>query len=331
MNFFGRKAQQRDQADMLIHALYEAFLKRRPEDSALAHWREQLQNPGNLQSVIASFLHSQEFRARHPNFANPFEYDLSPEQDIEAEVDEALLGQIWTHIENTWSKLGSEDPYYSVITDPRYRRAEMSDAGVLYEFYNSGKGDVERLERWIERSALALKPDAVLAEYGCGVGRVTQWLARRFASVIAVDISQSHLDLAARQAREAKIDCVRFMKIGNRQDLELLRGVDIFYSVIVLQHNPPPVIHTILEAAFRGLNRGGVAFFQVPTYGPHGYHFKASEYIQTFGTEEMEMHFLDQKTIFRLAHRHGMVPCEVSQDYCTGGLGVSTTFLMQKA
>jgi SAM-dependent methyltransferase len=333
MYLFGRKPEpvrQQDLADTLIKALYRGFLRRVPEDSDLLHWREQLRDLDNLGAVIESFLNSQEFRARHPTFSNPYEHDGSPRQHVESEVDENLLNAIWSHIESTWSKLGSDDPYYSVLTNPRYRRTAKPDAGVLEEFYNSGRGDVERLEKWSARNGLLLNRNSVVAEYGCGVGRVTQWLAHRFSSVLAIDISRNHLDLAAARAKAEGLHNVRFMKIGNRRDLAVLQGVDLFYSVIVLQHNPPPIILTILESAFRGLNPGGVAFFQVPTYGPHGYAFKASDYVEKLGTGEMEMHVLDQKTILRLAHSHGMTPCEVSQDFCTGGMGVSTTFFMQK-
>ena len=84
-----------------------------------------------------------------------------------------------------------------------------------------------------------------------------------------------------------------------------------------------------MDAAFSGLNEGGIAYFQTPTYGPN-YTFKVAEYMKHLAGHEMEMHALDQKTIFRLARRHGLTPLEVSQDHCTGGHGVSTTFLLQK-
>ena len=44
-----------------------------------------------------------------------------------------------------------------------------------------------------------------------------------------------------------------------------LERVDLVYSLIVLQHNPPPVIRLIVRAFLKALNPGGVAYFQVPT------------------------------------------------------------------
>ena len=36
-------------------------------------------------------------------------------------------------------------------------------------------------------------------DYGCGLGRVTLWLARHCKRVIAVDVSEEHLEIAQRE------------------------------------------------------------------------------------------------------------------------------------
>ena len=123
---------------------------------------------------------------------------------------------------------------------------------------------------------------------------------------------------------------MKYLRISKPGDLSALHGASLFYSVIVLQHNPPPIIAEILAAAFAGLNEGGIAFFQVPTRGRDGYSFRTKDYIENDGDGWMEMHAIDQDAVFRLAARHGVRPVEVSPDYCSGGFGISTTFLMQK-
>src|SRR5271169_236009 len=61
--------------------------------------------------------------------------------------------------------------------------------------------------------------------------------------------------------------CSRSRRLNRpKSSLARLTNVDLFFSIIVLQHNPPPVILGILDAAFAGLRPGGLAFFQVPTY-----------------------------------------------------------------
>ena len=57
---------------------------------------------------------------------------------------------------------------------------------------------------------------------------------------------------------------------------------DCFISLIVLQHNPPPVIAFLLRTILRKLTPGGLAYFQVPTY-QRGAVFKADEYLQERG------------------------------------------------
>ena len=61
-------------------------------------------------------------------------------------------------------------------------------------------------------------------------------------------------------------------------EIRKLERVDLVYSIMVLQHNPPPVIRLIVREFLRALNPGGVAYFQVPTYMA-GYGFDAEAYL----------------------------------------------------
>jgi hypothetical protein len=45
------------------------------------------------------------------------------------------------------------------------------------------------------------------------------------------------------------------------RQLAQIGGFDFFYSVIVLQHNPPPVIVHMLKTVFAQLNPGGIGYF----------------------------------------------------------------------
>jgi hypothetical protein len=55
---------------------------------------------------------------------------------------------------------------------------------------------------------------------------------------------------------------------------------DAFYSKIVLQHNPPPLIGYLLRTLIRSLRRGGVGVFQVPTFYA-GYRFDLHSALQS--------------------------------------------------
>jgi SAM-dependent methyltransferase len=204
--------------------------------------------------------------------------------------------------------------------------ADSTDA-----FYESGQPDLERMEKWLARNDIKLPGSGTCVEYGCGVGRCTVWLARRFARVIALDVSEPHLSRARARMKAEGLDNVEFVHLTNEDGLEALKDFDFFYSIIVLQHNPPPLILWILDRAFRRLRPGGLAYFQVPTYAM-GYRFDLNTYLAQLTNPDMEMHFVPQRAIFETASRLGMQPVEVSPDHMIGNAGswISSTFLMSK-
>ena len=107
--------------------------------------------------------------------------------------------------------------------------------------------------------------------------------------------------------------------------------MDLFYSQIVLQHNPPPLIMEILGSAFAGLRAGGLAYFQVPTY-MNGYRFELETYLKDLRVHGMEMHAVPQKAIFDLGFEHGLKTLDAQADGSIGHFGewISTCFLMEK-
>jgi len=111
-----------------------------------------------------------------------------------------------------------------------------------------------------------------------------------------------------------------------------LERVDLVYSLIVLQHNPPPVIRLIVRAFLKALNPGGVAYLQVPTYRV-GYRSSPGEYLENEAKKHvmMEMHVLPQRVIFT-AREESCELVEVLEDGSTGlRFGkVSKTFLIRK-
>jgi hypothetical protein len=108
---------------------------------------------------------------------------------------------------------------------------------------------------------------------------------------------------------------------------------DLWFSRIVLQHNPPPVIAMILRRALAWLAPGGLAVFQVPTYGV-GYSFRANEYLRNIGQKsEIEMHILPQQAVLEVVQQAGCVLLELREDsYNTGhpAIWLSNLFVVRK-
>ena len=236
------------------------------------------------------------------------------------------LQALWDRVAAVWSGLGEADAHWSVLTEDRFRAPSL-DAAALAAFHETGEGEARRLDAWLHRSGVSLPTDGVCAEYGCGVGRITRALARRFRRVLAFDVSAPHLRAAAADLAASEIGNVELLQVRGPADLAALDGTDLFYSVISLQHSPPPVIMDVLRRAFAGLRPGGCAFFQVPTYGA-GYAWP-SEAARQVG---MEMHFVPQRTILAAAHDAGLRVLEVQPDWCIGRAGewISNTFLLRK-
>ena len=188
---------------------------------------------------------------------------LLPRRSIETSADADDLRRLWTRVRRAWESLGDERPFHSVLTDDRYLPSRMSEWEA--QFWHSGEVEAEQLADYLADLGLVKLADATLLEFGCGVGRVTIPLAAIAKSVIAYDISDRHLRFARERAAALGRTNIRAIAIGDSLPAQF-EPCDVFYSRIVLQHNPPPIIGDILRKLIRSLARGGVGVFQVPTH-----------------------------------------------------------------
>jgi SAM-dependent methyltransferase len=315
----------------LVTVTYQALLGREPDLGGLKTFSDAIRHGRDVSWLLRSFVQSEEFALYH--FNPGFSLETAPSMDVQiGGITPGAQAALWDHIASVWSALGSTDPFWSVLTDERWRSKNMTDEQKIEAFYATGEGDLLRLDGWLSRNSVKLTSEAVCAEYGCGVGRLTQWLAKRFRRVVAFDISEPHLQAARDRLSRLAIDNVDFILVRGIGDLRMLCNIDLFYSFIVLQHNPPPIIAKILSSAFAGLNEGGCCFFQVPTFST-GYRFSLDCYWANLAQrKQMEMHFLPQKIVFELGRKHNVHPIEIQRD---GWIGkrkdwVSNTFLMGK-
>jgi 2-polyprenyl-3-methyl-5-hydroxy-6-metoxy-1,4-benzoquinol methylase len=317
--------------ERFVAALYRVLLLREPDRVGLSAHVDALKNGKTPEHVARLFVKSPEFMAKFSRPANISPLDQAPpmrvDVDLTAEQDRAL----WDHVAQAWKNLGTTEPYWSVLTDPRWKASQMTEAEILDAFYETGRLTLARLDRWLARNGVSLHKDITCAEYGCGVGRCTIWLAKRFGRVLAFDISEPHLSLARARAEAEGLNNIEFVHVKSKRDLLRMRGIDFFFSVIVLQHNPPPLILSILSHAFKGLSLGGIAYYQVPTYSL-AYSFNLEDYLGRLTDRGMEMHFVPQRAIFDLTAKYHLQPLEVMPDGMIGNneRWVSTSFLMAK-
>jgi 2-polyprenyl-3-methyl-5-hydroxy-6-metoxy-1,4-benzoquinol methylase len=307
---------------------YRLFLGREPENQDVITGK--LKRLKDFRELVEEFIYSEEFKERNTRCSNvTFIWD-KPRMSIEEKASEAEHQGIFKHIQESWSFLGETEPHWSVMAWEEFRKSNIQKSASA--FFKTGKHDFERLLHTMERNAVDYSNFKTCLEYGSGLGRVTFWLSKQFKTVYGYDISKSHLQGINDYLTKEGVKNVTLRHIDKVTDIQNLPSVDLIYSVLVLQHNPPPLIRLIIRAFMKSLKDGGIAFFQVPTY-KLGYNFCSRDYLKNEITKRsMEMHVLPQSEIFTIVMNEGGRIVEVIQDDCAGPdfEGVSNTFLVQK-
>lgn len=281
---------------------------------------------------VAELVRSREFfrQWRHEIGRQIFYQALQHQPiEVEHEVSEDKLALIIEHVQGVWTKLGAEEPHWSVLSTADFKPDKIEENRDRFEA--SGKFEVENTIRSLARCGLKIDPEGVAIDYGCGVGRISRWLAPQAKMVYAVDISPNHLKLCKDYVEREGVANVRGLQISSIADIENIPRFDFLFSKIVLQHNPPPVIAKILGILCRRLRPNGIGIVQIPTYWVH-YKFQASEYLSNIEKDKkMEMHVLPQPVVFDILDRNNCVVREVIRDHMVGNVDwVSSTFIFQK-
>lgn len=121
-----------------------------------------------------------------------------PKMHIE-KCDQKQLEQLLEITKKAWTKLGEEEPYWSVVTHEEYLSQNINQQA-MDKFYASGVLRTERIVATLLRNEIIKKRNdskaLEITEIGCGTGRVTKSLAESFKHVTAVDISKGNLKIA---------------------------------------------------------------------------------------------------------------------------------------
>lgn len=236
--------------------------------------------------------------------------------------------QMFEQVARCWQHLGEQEPYWSVLTAPQFRMSRIGATGD--EFYRSGRACLALIEAFFSRNGQAIVDIQSVLEFGCGVGRETTALASRFRRVVGVDISAAHLALARQAVARHHQSNVEFVQLASIDAVGALPECDLLYSVIALQHNPPPVMLELLSQLFDGLRPGGYALFQLPTFWK-GYSFSWQAQLARPTSLAMEKHVLPQAAVYAAMRHCGLDLLEVHEDRAVGDPDIiSNTFFAQK-
>jgi ubiquinone/menaquinone biosynthesis C-methylase UbiE len=204
-----------------------------------------------------------------------------------------------------WETWGQKDPYFGVITDPRFRKENLTPEAKK-AFFDSGRGHTDAVFAVIRTFvAPAFSPKRVV-DFGCGVGRLVIPFASVASEVVGVDVSEAMLAEASKNCVEAGITNVRFVRSDD--ELGQLDGqFDLIHSCLVFQHIPVARGRVLLRTLLSHLAPGGIGVVDF-TYGksyfadsfgvppvieqkvapPQSAYGKAIDSIKTFGASKTE-------------------------------------------
>lgn len=311
-----------DAADRLVRDAYRWILGRAPDPDGWAHYRGLVRSgaldAAGLRRVL---LNSEEFdRSDGDRVVATMETLLfEPAQAVEIDVPPETMAALAGRVRRQWTRLGETEPHWSVLTDDAFRRANL-DAEALERFHETGARDAALISTFEARTGRSVG-GGLCVELGCGTGRVTRLLAGRFDRVIALDVSPGNLDLCRRTLADAGVRNVETQLLSSLDQLGELPMHDLFFSMIVLQHNPPPVQAAMLRAI---LPWSQAALFQTPASLP-GYAFSAEAHLAA-PEAEMDMHCLPRPVVLAELANAGLTPRDVCPDHFTGLPGSFTYF-----
>lgn len=153
-----------------------------------------------------------------------------------------------------WEEIARAQPYFGVLTDPRYR-SEVIDAAAKAEFFASGEAQIAQ-ELAYQRARFGPFDPRSALDFGCGVGRLTRALAAVTGRAVGVDVAPSMLAEARRDAPPTA------------EFLPILPGglFDWIVSIIVFQHIPPERGYPLLRRLLSHAAPGGGLTLQITAY-----------------------------------------------------------------
>jgi SAM-dependent methyltransferase len=159
-------------------------------------------------------------------------------------------------LKDDWEALARNDALGAILTD----QTKSGGKWQLDEFMATGESEVVTVMEHLRQ--IGHEPDfgGAALDFGCGVGRLTQALARRFASCTGVDISK---EMVSQAERLNKYPHCRYV-VNAESRLPFRDGEFAFiYCNIVLQHVPKRFAEEYLREFVRILGAGGILVFGV--------------------------------------------------------------------
>jgi SAM-dependent methyltransferase len=235
-----------------------------------------------------------------------------------------------------WEEWGRRDPYFGVITDPKFRRAKINE-DARREFLASGESHVHGVLSTIRKHIDPEFAPRTVLDFGCGVGRLLLPFAKVAEDVVGLDVSPSMLQEARRNCDEQRLHNVRMFRSDD--NLSTLTGeFDLIHSCIVFQHIPVERGRALFSKLLQHLSAGGVSAIQLTYSKAHfaSTHGLAPPELPRVGTSNplapadsdplMQMNPYNLNEILFLMQRRGILRFHAEYTDHGGELGVFLFF-----
>ena len=157
-----------------------------------------------------------------------------------------------------WESNAQVDARFAILSDP-----EHGDAWTTAEFLATGEQEIASVFGHLDEIGAAPADRGRALDFGCGVGRLTRALGRRFDQAVGVDVAPSMVEQARALAPEPNVSFV----VNQAADLATFEdgSFDFVYSNIVLQHVSNELQRGYVAELCRIVAPGGLAVFQIPS------------------------------------------------------------------
>lgn len=237
-------------------------------------------------------------------------------------------------IESNWTEFGKSDPYWSVLTNPKM----INNKWDVNKFYSSGRGQL----RWLlnEFGEYLNKPFKKTLDFGCGPGRMTFQLVKISKQVIGIDISEPMITLARKSQKFT--EKTQFF-VNKEPNLNIIKSnsIDLVYSFITLQHNPPNIIYQYLNEFVRiSNNKSGQILFNLVSNPPWSYKIAYNVLGQKIlnrirklkysKKSAMEMHWINEKEIIKFFNENNFKLLKLTRENSAGKKWDSKFYLFER-
>jgi len=120
-----------------VEYAYRLILGREPENSRVVE--DILSSVSDIKQLRTHFLSSEEFMQKAATIQIKKSIKTPGWANIEVEIDvnQDELRQMVSHVESTWAGLGGEEPFWSVLTNDKFKASIIEEN--KGSFYKSGE------------------------------------------------------------------------------------------------------------------------------------------------------------------------------------------------